>query len=201
MYGVNMGKKNKNGYGKGTFVETSMYLSQAFLSLGKIMTSPKVSSSSVKILMMLLGKRQYSTIRDKKGNKKMVRSDENKFTLTYKELESRGIKQNTATRGFDELLAKGFISIADQGGAFEKHKSVYSLEENYLFWNLTHKQVFDKRPKDVHRGYQNPNRRGKPESTRVNGGHPHASQRGTPLEKTRSSTEDTPFETKLKVLG
>ncbi len=148
-------KKKKNGYGKGTFVETSMYLSQAFLALGVKGTSPRVSSCSVKILMMLLGKRQYRTLRDRKGNKKTVRSDDNKFTLTYKELESNGINRGNIPRGIDELLAKGFISIVDGGGAFEKHKAVYALEDTYLLWDQKTKSVFNQRKKDVRRGYQN----------------------------------------------
>jgi hypothetical protein len=181
MDSLSMGKKKKNGYGKGTFVETSMILSKAFMSLGNKGTSPTVSSSSVNILMMLLAKRQYSMSKDHKGVKKLERVDDNKFTLTYKELENRGLSRGSITRGFDELLAKGFIEVVDPGGAFEKHKAVYSLEDTYLLWTSTSKQIFSQRAKDVHRGYQDKNRRGKPESTLVNDTHPHACQRGTPL--------------------
>ena len=186
--GVFMSKKKKNGYGKGTFIETSMYLSQAFLSLGNKGTSPRVSSSSIKILLLLLGKRQFSNIRDRKGNKKTVRSGENKFTLTYKELENRGISRGSITRGIDELLAKGFISIVDPGGAFEKHKAVYALEDTYLLWTLTSKPIFSQRGKDVHRGYQDKNHKYKTESTCVNDTHPHVRQRGHPPGRTRAST-------------
>ncbi len=186
-----MNKKKGKGYGKGTFVDTSLFLSPAFMSLGNKGTSPTVSSCSIKILMLLLGKRQYRYIKDKKTTyKKRIRTDDNQFTLTYKELESHGIKQGAITRGFDELLAKGFISIVDPGGAYEKHKAVYALEDNYMLWNLTHKQVFYKRNPDVHRGYQNPERRGKPESTRVNKGHSHARQRMELIKRTRTSTQD-----------
>ncbi len=172
-----MDKKKGNGYGKGTFVETKMFLSKAFLNLGNKGTSPTVSTASHKILMMLLGKRQYSYIKENSGNKKRIRSDENKFTLTYKELENYGIKQNTATRGIDELLAKGFISILDPGGAFEKHKAAYALEEDYLLWYPKLKQVFRKRERDILRGYQ---RKNKTKIACVDGGHPHVRQRGTP---------------------
>lgn len=152
-----MAKKKSNGYGKGTFIETEMFLSQAFINLGVSGSSPKTSSSSSKILMMLLGKRQYGKIKKGNNNRKRIRTDDNKFTLTYKELESHGLKRNWIPRGIDELLAKGFISIVDPGGAFEKHKAIYALENDYLLWNTTHKQVFYTRQRDVKRGYQNKN--------------------------------------------
>ena len=75
--------------------------------------------------------------------------------MTYKELEARGIKQGAATRGFDELLAKGFISIVDPGGAYDKHKAVYALEDDFRLWSHKRKQVFRKRKRDVKRGFQN----------------------------------------------
>ena len=149
-------KKKGNGYGKGTFIETSLFLSKAFLNLGVKGTSPVTSHSSHKILMLFLLKRGFGIIKDRKGIKSghHIRTDENRFTLTYVELESHWISQKTATRGFDELLAKGFINIVDPGGAFEKHKAVYELADNYLLWNPKQKQVFKKRERDIRRGYQ-----------------------------------------------
>ena len=131
-----------------------MILSQAFINLGKSGTSPKVSYASKNILLMLLSKRQFKKLPDGKGGKKTTRVDDNKFTLTYKELEHFGLTDNTAARGIDELLAKGFISIVDPGGMFEKHKAVYALEEDYLRWNTNDKQVIRIRKRDVLRGYQ-----------------------------------------------
>ncbi len=189
-----MAKKKGNGYGKGTFIETKLILSHAFIFLGIRGTSPTVSSYSKNLLMMFLLKRQFSTVKDRKsGHSKKIRSDDNRFTLTYKELESYGIKQSSATRGFDELLAKGFISVVEQGGAFDKHKSVYALEDTYLAWNKREKQVFFKRNKrDVPRGFQDPKKRGRINSTRVNGGHPHALQRGTPPQEDTRVNEGHP---------
>jgi len=197
-----MGKKKGNGYGKGTFVEAFIFLSPAFLSLGNKGTSPTVSTSSLKILILLLGKRQFSYITGSNGRKKRERVDDNNFTLTYKELEARGIKQGAATRGFDELLAKGFISIVDPGGAYDKHKAVYALEEDYLLWRIGHPPVYQ-RQRDVHRGYQNPKRRGTPnkKTTHVNEGHPHARQQGPPTQKTHTSTGDTSISSELSVLA
>jgi hypothetical protein len=168
-------KKNKgNGYGAGTFIDTSMLLSSAFMSLGKKGTAPKVTSESIKMLLMLLLKRQFSKIKDQKsGHKKSIRADNNEFHLTYLELESRGIPQKIATRGIDELLAKGFIKIVDPGGAFEKHKAVYALSDDFLLWQPG--QIISERVRDILRGYQKSKI-----SADVNDGHPHRRQRRTP---------------------
>jgi hypothetical protein len=107
--------------------------------------------------MMLMGKRKFAKIPDRKGDKVQTRSDDNRFTLTYAELEKRSISHQLAARAFDELLAKGFIEIIDPGGAFEKHKAVYGLTDEYLFWKPGDKPV-RKRQRDVRRGWQNKNR-------------------------------------------
>ena len=147
-----MGKRNGNGYGKGTFVETRMYLSKAFINLGQRGSSDTVSSYSIPMLMMFLGKRKFSTIKEK-GQKKQVRSDDNRFHLTYKELASHGITQPAATRAIDELLAKGFVDIVEPGGAFDKHKTVYALVEDWMKWKPGDPPM-RVRPKDVKRGFQ-----------------------------------------------
>ena len=191
-------KKKGNGYGKGTFIETSMFLSPAFLSLGNKGTAKKVSACSIKVLILFLGKRQYKKIPGPDGRKKTTRIDDNKFTLTYKELESRGIKQNAATRGIDELLSKGFIQIIDPGGTFEKHKAVYSLENDFILWRPGNKPVYQ-RKRDILRGFQKPKSKPKTIIACVDGGHPHVCQRGTPHKKTRTSTGDTPTLTKMSI--
>ena len=162
---MNKSGKNRNGYGKGTFIDTKMFLSGAFLSLGQPGSGPFVSSVSVQILMMFLGKRQYAKAKIK-GQNVIERIDDNKFTLTYKEITSYGcrlekngnrvkgaITQPRATRGIDELLAKGFIEIAEHGGAYEKHKSKYSLVDNWMNWRIGDAPV-RRRGKDCWRGFQ-----------------------------------------------
>lgn len=158
--------KKKNGYGTGTFIDTRMFLSEAFLSLGQPGSGPFVSSVSVQILMMFLGKRQFSTTAKKNGKQVRERLDDNEFTLTYEEITSYGyridkngnrvkgaITQPRATRGFDELLAKGFIEIAEYGGAYEKHKSKYSLVDDWKNWKAGDDPM-RLRKKDRQRGYQ-----------------------------------------------
>ena len=147
-------KKDKgNGYGAGTFLDSSLFLSPAYLSLGHRGTSPTVSSCSVQILTMFLGKRQFGKVGRKGEKGKPVRVDDNRFTLTYKELESRGISQTRATRAFDELLAKGFIEIVHQGGCYDKDKTIYGLADDYTLWRPGHPPI-RVRVRDVKRGFQ-----------------------------------------------
>ncbi|MDD4275164.1 MAG: hypothetical protein PHG14_15720 [Desulfobacter postgatei] len=149
-----MKKIEKNGYGRGTFIDSDMFLSEAFISLGCRGTSPVTSWASSAILLMFLGKRDMRKTPDKRGNKKrLIAVNGDALSMTYAELESRGIPNKTATRGFDELLAKGFLSIVDPGGLYEKHKAVYSLSENYIRWRPG--VVFETRKRDVKRGFQN----------------------------------------------
>ena len=175
-----------NGYGEGTFIESRLFLSPAFISLGQRDTAPVVSSCSAPVLVLFLGKRQYGKRKDKKGQKVRVRVDGNRFTLTYKELESRGISQKRATRAIDELLAKGFISIIDPGGLYEMHKAVYALEEDYRNWRRGDDPIRT-RGRDARRGFCGK----KINIADVNGGHPHGRQRRTPCNKTRTSAGDT----------
>lgn len=189
-----MAKPKSNGYGEGTFVESRIFLSPAFLSLGQPGTAPSVSNCSAQILLLFLGKRQYGSRKDRKGQKVWERMDGNRFTMTYKELEARGITQQRATRAFDELLAKGFISIVDPGGAYEKHKAVFALENDYRSWRPGDPPV-KTRKKDVHRGYQGKGLgavgKKKLNTARVNVGHPHTRQRGTPNAKTHTLAWET----------
>ncbi len=178
-------KKKSNGYGKGTFVDTSMILSTAFLSLGVKGSTPVVSHASPKLLMMLLAKRQYERQKDRKGIERRVRVDDNRFVLTYVEVESHIdkitdrpiISRKSITRGIDELLAKGFIEIVDPGGCYEQHKAVYGLTDDYLLWQPG--QVIRTRERDIKRGYQGKQPRSK-NTADVNGPHPHGRQRPSP---------------------
>ena len=83
--GKKMGNnKKKNGYGKGTFIETKMFLSKAFLSLGKPKSCKYVSTVSVQLLICLLGKRRFVRRKSKRsGRKESVRVDDNRFNFRW----------------------------------------------------------------------------------------------------------------------
>lgn len=143
-----MGKNSKGwGYGKWTRIDTKMYTSKAFLSL---------CATSVKMLILFLGKRRLAFPKDRKGNKgSMVCENCNELTMTYKELENSPFcfTRPRITRAFDELLAKGFLRIVDPGGAYRKHKAVYALSDLWEQWTPG-KKPFNRRLRDAKRGFQ-----------------------------------------------
>ena len=137
----------KNG---GIYIERELYQSAAFNSLGRV---------ALRVLIAFLDKRmreKKGEARDKKGNKrkpKFINLD--RIYLTYGELEKKyGINPQSVTRAIDELLAKGFIEIRHQGGAYKHDKTRYALVDKWMLWNKD-STPFSVRQKDsVHRGYQ-----------------------------------------------
>ena len=150
-----MGKiKSKKGkFKSGTWVEREMFMSRAYLSL---------SGFAPQLLILFLGKRDFNSQREckNKGN----------ITMTYAELENifnrgkrsqfggkekDGITRPRIIRAIDELLAKGFIQIVHQGGAYKQDKSIFALSEDWRIWHPG--VVFSERKKDTRtRGYRNP---------------------------------------------
>ena len=127
------------GKGKGTFVLRELFESPAFISLRGI---------APQMLIYILGKRDIKTT----GKSKIcVNADELK--LSYIELRKLGITQPRATRGFNELLAKGFIKLIHHGGGCQKDQSVYGLSNQYLIWKKG--KVFSARPNVLRKGFQN----------------------------------------------
>jgi len=134
--------KKHIGSGKGTFVERDLFESPAFLALGSV---------APQMLIYFLGKRKFQ--QPNKKSKTRICVNEDNLTLTYIECEKLGITQPRATRGFDELLAKGFITIKHHGGSYKKDKNTYALSNQWMLWRKG--TVFEKRPKAVKRGFQN----------------------------------------------
>ena len=127
------------GRGKGTFVERELFESPAFISLRGV---------AAQMLIYMLGKREF-----KQANKGRICVNANELKLSYIELKKLGITQPRATRGFDELLAKGFINLEYHGGCCQKDQSIYSLSNQYLLWRKG--MVFSERPNVLRKGFQN----------------------------------------------
>ena len=132
-------KQKHIGRGKGTFVERDCFESPAFIAL---------SSVAPQMLIYILGKRDF-----KQTNKSRICVNANEIKLSYIELKKLGITQPRATRGFDELLAKGFINLEYHGGGCQKDQSIYGLSNQYLLWKKG--TVFSARPKVLKKGFQN----------------------------------------------
>jgi len=131
--------KKHVGKGKGTFLERDMFESDAFLALGGV---------APQLLIYLFGKRILE--KPKNGKRVCVNCDE--LTLPIVELKKLGITQPRATRGIDDLLAKGFMEITHHGGAYKKDKSIYALSTKWTFWKPG--VVFFTRPTVIKRGFQ-----------------------------------------------
>ena len=123
-----MSRKRKKGKAKpGTWVTREMLNSKAFWAL----------SSTAKGMLF-----QFLLKRDMDKNHTLLNG--NNITLTYKELEAIhgenldgspcGLARGSITRGFKDLLEKGFIKIVRQGGAYHKDKTIYGLTHEWEYW-------------------------------------------------------------------
>jgi hypothetical protein len=139
-----MGKPKK---APGTWLEREMFQSPAYFALG---------GCAPQLLTIFMGKRHFERYPAKKGRDNMVCANCNSLTFTYIEAEqSYGITKSRFSRGIDELLAKGFISIVSHGGAYQQDKTVYALSDRWKRW--TPEYVFEERPKvKVERGFCRP---------------------------------------------
>lgn len=133
----------------GTWVERDLFESKAFIALGGI---------APQLLIFFLSKRQFITD-GRDGKKKRVCTNYDNLSFTYKEARQKyDLTCPRFTRGIDELLAKGFITIKHQGGAYRHDKTVYGLSENWKNW--LHSMVIERRQIDpVQRGYRKPKRK------------------------------------------
>lgn len=131
-------RKKQVGKGKGTFLERDLFESDAFWAL---------KGGAPQMLIYILGKRDF-----KKSKNGRYCVNDHELTLSYLELGKLGVTQPRATRGFDELLAKGFIELKHQGGGCQKDQSIYGLSSKWQLWKKG--IAFFKRPIALKRGFQ-----------------------------------------------
>jgi hypothetical protein len=127
----------------GTWIEREMFQSRAFLSL---------KGFAPQLLILFLSKRSIETIGGK-GKERRRCTNKNSLSVTYIEREKLGITQPRATRGLDELLAKGFLEQTHAGGAYKRDRATYGLSDKWRLW--TPGIIFETRKRDVRRGFQN----------------------------------------------
>lgn len=129
----------------GTWIEREMFLSPAYLNL---------KGFAPQLLTLFLSKREFARTKDKKGNKQYQCLNPNSICFTFKEAEKKhGIPIGRFNRAIRELLAKGFISLNHQGGAYRQDKSIYALSDKWILWQPG--KIFEVRKRDVKRGFQN----------------------------------------------
>ena len=130
----------------GTWIEREMFQSRAYINL---------KGFAPQLLTLFLAKRQFEYI-GHKGKQKRVCVNCDQLEFTYLEAKKRyGISKPRFSRAIAELLAKGFVTLVNQGGTYKKDKSVYGLSDKWMFWQTG--TVFEKREKcNVTRGYCKP---------------------------------------------
>ena len=130
----------------GTWFEKDMLESAAYNAL---------KGWGPQLLTHFLRKRQFDKIRVGKREKRIcVNCDAMHFTGIEAE-KKYSVTQPRFTRAIDELLAKGFISVKHQGGAYKQDKSIYSLSDKWTIW--TPGMVLEIRKKDpIQRGFRKP---------------------------------------------
>lgn len=111
----------------GTWIERDLLRARAFWAL---------SGTAKGLLFLFLLKRDMT--------KQHVCLNCRNITLTYKELENlhgeglngkpSGISRGSIARGIKELMAKGFIEIVRQGGAYQQDKTIYGLTNEWKLW-------------------------------------------------------------------
>jgi hypothetical protein len=126
----------------GTYIHRDMFESKACIALKGV---------APQLLLLILGKRRFEDV----GGKKTCTNSDN-IPFTYIEAKKKyGISQPRFTRGIDDLLSKGFITVKHRGGAYQQDKTIYSLSENWRRWRIG--IVFELRPKDIcQRGFRKP---------------------------------------------
>lgn len=130
----------------GTWVEREMLESKAYLAL---------RGFAPQLLILFLAKRQFIR-QGKPGKEKRICINTDSICFTYLEAKKKyGISKPRFTRAIEDLMAKGFIKIVHQGGAYKQDKSIYSLSEQWCIWHEG--VVFETRNRAiVKRGYCTP---------------------------------------------
>lgn len=140
---------SKTKVSPGTWVERDLFESKAFMAL---------KGFAPQLLIILLGKRRFTVI-GKKGHEKRNCLNCGSIIFTYIEAEKKyGVSKPRLTRAFDELLAKGFLTIKYQGGGYKQDKSIYGLVEKWRLWRPG--MTLEQRKKELlQRGYRKPNKK------------------------------------------
>ena len=121
-----MSRKKRN-IKSGTWFQREMAMSKAYWAL---------SGTAKGLLTLFLLKR------DMDNQHNVI--NKNNITMTYKELENlhgqnvfgkpEGLSRASVKRGLDGLMAKGFIRVIHQGGAFQQDKTIFGLTDDWRHW-------------------------------------------------------------------
>ena len=115
-----------------------------------------LSGKAPQVYMLFLTKRRIAKT-GRKGHEKTICTNRDELEFTYAEAEALGITKRQFTRAIDQLVKHGIISVAETGGAYQKHKSKYALIDNWRDYGTDNFKPGKSRKIDpVQRGYRKP---------------------------------------------
>jgi len=75
----------------------------------------ELKSHGIRVLFRFLEKRQLRKTKDSKGNENWVITNNGELVYTYKEATRDGMSRNQFRNAIDDLIARGFLEINNQG--------------------------------------------------------------------------------------
>ena len=135
-----MKKKSKK-----TWIENDLINSKAFNNL---------TGYAPVLLLHLFQRRKFQNLSTSK-RERYVCMNKDEINIPYSEFKDKfKIHKDKLARAIDQLLARGFVSLNHQGGAFKQDKSVYALSKKWNTWQPGN--VIETRPKiNIKRGFLN----------------------------------------------
>jgi len=135
--------------GKGSVIVLERFLveSEAWLSL---------SGAAMKVFLLFRTKCRMEKARGKPGKRGPVIINNGQIVFTYREARKKyGVSPSRFRRAIDELLAKGFIEIADTGMGVHKVATYYAISERWRDYGTSgFKEVKRPRPKIANPGFK-----------------------------------------------
>lgn len=104
---------------KGTFITKDLLLSKAYLDLSK--------HGRLILTLFLLKRQMPGNFKTRKGIPKDTVLNNGELELSYKELTSVGLESKQASRGFSDVIEKGFVTMTGRGGKGKKSYNLYKL--------------------------------------------------------------------------
>lgn len=120
------GAKSQTFYNKSyAILPPELLASKAFLTI----TSAKTLIVLIRFYQKIYRKKKA---KKKKGLKEMVMENNGQIIFTYGEAVTLGISAATFWKAIKELLARGFIDIAEAGRWYEKEPTRFSISRRFL---------------------------------------------------------------------
>jgi hypothetical protein len=103
-------------------LEREMFPSKAYRTLSK---------TSILVLGDFMLKRQMVEVKHKNRVSTWQIKNNGKIIYTYREAKKLGISESSFQRAIDQLIAHGFLSVAQTGAGVERAATLYALDDRW----------------------------------------------------------------------